>query len=168
MMRVWNRWIEENWQWGMQYDITTEWQTLYSYGSYWTSGVLLWFDTTLEHSYRCFIFYPHGSLTWIVDPCMPWAACKGSRCTGFPWRWTPDVFGNNGLTNTASGVLIINKSSSQMSRTTIWTIKIGVYSSDIFSRSILSNVILDEHLVLWSGELLNIIRDTTYSKFQGP
>lgn len=60
-----------------------------------------------------------------------------------------------GLTNTARGVMIGHKLSSQMSPAIIWIIMMGMYLSDVievnaFSRIFLYSVILDERVALWS------------------
>lgn len=89
----------------------------------------------------------------------PWLDARILLCN-IPRILTNDASSYNWLINITSGVLIDKKSFSQMSFATIWTIRRGIYSSDAFvpemnalSRSISSNIILDESLALylWSN-----------------
>lgn len=109
MRHVWKKWTKEN-------------RTSWSHGSDRAHGVLPCVGTALDHGYRCSTFCPHASLT----SAKLWAACKDFSAQDFSWRWITDVSGYNGLINTASGVLINNKSCSQMIPTTIWTVTMDV------------------------------------------
>lgn len=124
VMRVLKRWTSENKpkprQWGTQYAVTTRWQIPHSYGSHRTYGVLPCISTTLEHGYMCIIVCVRGSSTSAT----PRAACKNSFeqdpltlihwPSGYNWP-------------TASGMFIDNKSSSQVSLSTIRTITMDLY-----------------------------------------
>lgn len=100
-----------------------------------------------------------------------WTICKNSSALDFSDVEPPIPSGYNELTNTSSGVMISNKSSSQMNPTTIWIITMAMYPSDVtetnaFSRNVSSSIILNERLALW-GTIryhTDIIRPTPNSK----
>lgn len=63
----------------------------------------------------------------------------------FLWSWITDAFGDNGLTNNSTGVLIVNKSSSQMISATIWTITMDVYSWNVTEVNAFSQSLIQHH-----------------------
>lgn len=74
--------------------------------------------------------------------------------TSFVWQWAIDTCDYNGLTNTARGVLIGNKSSSQIGSATMWTLTIDVYLQNVtdlkaLSRNVFFMVMAEEGLMLY-------------------